>query len=72
MSQYNAAPLSAADNVGWNDLDPELAPFLPTTDQSRASNPPVEARTGQSVGIEMTLPPNVEFVSLHAKAEFTG
>ena len=66
MSQYNAAPLSAADNAGWNDLDPELAPFLPMTDQSGGLNTPAHAGAGQSVGSEVALPPNTGFMS------FTG
>lgn len=69
MSQYNAAPYSAADKAGWGATDAELAPFLPTMDQSEGSDTPAGAGAGRSA---VALPPNTGLLSLHAKAESTG
>lgn len=72
MSQYNAAPLSAADNAARDATDLELAPFLPTTNQSGDRKPPAPAGVWRPVGSKTAEPVNVGFVSLHNKAEFAG
>lgn len=72
MSQYNNEPQFAAHDAGWDAFDPELAPFLPTMDQSGGWTPPARAGTRQSTGGIAVLPPTAEFVSLHAKVTFPG
>lgn len=72
MSQYHAEPVSTAEDAGFEASAPELAPFLPTKDQSGGCNMPVQAGTVTPFGNQAALPSNVESVSLHAKAGFTG
>lgn len=71
MSQHNTQPDSATEYAGWEAFDPELAPFLPTLDQSGGWNAPAHAGAGQPARTKAALPPNVGSVFLRAKAGST-
>lgn len=70
MSQYDAEPNPAAGHAGREAFAAELAPFVPTTDQSGGRNTPAHSGAGQPNGSNAASSANAG--SLDAKAGSTG